>query len=717
MAFLSQAKRKLANMWSGNKLAADEVAAPVAPDSGPQPVAQNSTVDEQLLADLSQLPVTSLTPEKLATIAPGDFLAIGAALLNSGDSPRARIIFDYGYEQGFIREQDYHSLLAMLSLTTGDMQSAAAAMGAALEAAQYSDISLLAEGVNIFLVCSQFEQAMACLERLYTLGECSPELTGNVVDVLVMIDQYQLASTAVEKYFDASDDMDVGLCLRAATVYAELQDFSEAEYFLTSIADHDLSKEERIAIGSLYFRIRKEVLGRPVFEKLLEEWPDDEGILIDYGTSLFRRGYIQDAMEVLGRCVDVYPRSAVAWQNLAVCLRENGQLEDASRALHKAIAFWDQDFLVRDRELSKNDLLLNQCVIESDLAPSEEHLKILDRIIEQEPLNEKAIWHRAIIRLATGHYRGGWSDYQLRWKSEDIIKRPYDYPRWSGEALGDDEVLLIYAEQGVGDEVMFASCLKDLRKFSNRGRILVECDKRLISLYQNSFEGFEFTERTNSPEKLHSNEKLKDVTCQLPIGDLPFQFRNSRADFQSVTPYLRPTGGSAEYWQKKLEGLGRGPLVGISWRGGTKVTRKNVRSIPLDVLGNFLKSNGGYSWVSLQYGDVVEDLDYLENNFGVKVHHFPEMNDTFDLLVALVEQLDSVVSVQTALVHLCGASNVDVHCLLPQFPEWRYRIAEQGRSVWYPSVRLYRQIEENSWPKILDNVATELSSTLRSNNV
>lgn len=720
MAFLSQAKHKLASLFGARHGAAGEAepvgASEPGESAGSAPAGEPVAVDSALLQRLAETPVDQLNADVLGGATPQSLLAIGSQFFSGGDLDRSEIIYRYLHDGGEIPEAEYHNLLSMLGLMRNDLASAVSSVQTALEQSGYADRDILVNGVNVFLFANQFDRSIDCLQKLYALGEFWPELTCRVVDVLHLTEDYQKSATLLEQYLDQCDDLDVGICLRAATAYAELQDYSEAEYFLNALVEKELEKNERIAVGSLYFRIRKEKYGRPVFEQLLEQWPDDEVVLIDYGTNLFRRGYTLDALEVLSRCIEVHPQSAVAYQNYGVCLRENGQLTKANEALRKAERFWDQDFIVQDRGLSKNDLMLNLCIVASDLSPSEEQLAILDDIVRQEPHNEKAIWHRAILRLATGHYQQGWHDYQLRWKSEDVIRRPFAFPRWQGEPLAPTDRLLVYAEQGVGDEIMFASCLGDLRAHCPQGDILVECDARLISLYQQSFEGFEYVGRLKPGEEVEGYRQFDGVSWQLPIGDLPYWFRRERDSFQSVTPFLQPSRERLELWREKLSGLGEGRKIGLSWRGGTKVTRKILRSIPTDILGEFLRAHSDYTWVSLQYGDVAEDLEQLQSEYGVQVHHLAEMNDDFEHLAALALNLDAVVSVQTALVHLCGAVDVPVHCMLPQFPEWRYRMVENGRSVWYPSVKLYRQLDENSWPTILDGVGKELTELFGSEN-
>ena len=150
------------------------------------------------------------------------------------------------------------------------------------------------------------------------------------------------------------------------------------------------------------------------------------------------------------------------------------------------------------------------------------------------------------------------------------------------------------------------------------------------------------------------------------------------------------------YWRARLDALGPGAKIGISWRGGTTRTRRRLRSISLGDWRPVLDLPGA-TFVSLQYHrDAPEEVDAFRRDTGVAIHHWQDAIDDYDETAALVCALDAVVSVCTAVVHLGGALGRPVYVVVPFSPEWRYGLV--GDSMpWYPSVKLFRQREVGEW--------------------
>jgi ADP-heptose:LPS heptosyltransferase len=156
-------------------------------------------------------------------------------------------------------------------------------------------------------------------------------------------------------------------------------------------------------------------------------------------------------------------------------------------------------------------------------------------------------------------------------------------------------------------------------------------------------------------------------------------------------------------WKRRLDALGPGPKIGLSWRGGVGHTGKARRSLTLEQLRPVLKSPGEH-FISLQYTDVQAELAELRTRHGITVHHWPEAIDDYDETAALVCALDQVVTVCTAIVHLTGALGRPAIVMVPFGSDWRYG-AEGDRMLWYPSVRLVRQSAIGEWSTVLETVA------------
>ena len=250
---------------------------------------------------------------------------------------------------------------------------------------------------------------------------------------------------------------------------------------------------------------------------------------------------------------------------------------------------------------------------------------------------------------------------------------------------------------------MFASCLQQIVDAARR--CIVECSPQLEALFRRSFPGaqvYAAAPERSIPEAI----KAEPIDCETPIGSLPLYLRRSAHDFPRHHGYLRADPGRVAIWRQRLSGLGSGLKVGVSWQGGTHLTRSPLRSIPLSRWSPIFAAEDT-CFVSLQYGDTTAVLEELASRHGRRVAHWQEAIDDYDETAALVSALDLVISVQTAVVHLTGALGRPAWVMVPYCPEWRYGFA--GESMrWYPSVRLFRQSSFGEWEPVIDAVAREL---------
>ena len=267
-----------------------------------------------------------------------------------------------------------------------------------------------------------------------------------------------------------------------------------------------------------------------------------------------------------------------------------------------------------------------------------------------------------------------------------------------------DRTVLVYGEQGLGDEIMFASCLPDV--IARVGRCVIDCSPKLERLFQRSFAGAAVHGGPQTGADLAWLHRLDPVDFQIAIGSLPQHFRNSLDEFPAHEGYLQADPGKIAAWRRKLAGLPGVRKVGVSWRGGTKQTRQSVRSVPLDQWLPILSCKD-IALVSLQYTDCSAELADLERNHGIRVYHWQEAIDDYDETAALVDALDLVISVQTAVVHLAGALGKPGWVMVSAVPEWRYPTT--GATLpWYPSLRIFRQRTLGHWQDVIDQVAMEL---------
>jgi tetratricopeptide (TPR) repeat protein len=326
-----------------------------------------------------------------------------------------------------------------------------------------------------------------------------------------------------------------------------------------------------------------------------------------------------------------------------------------------------------------------------------------DRALALRPDFPLAAFHLGMARLLTGDFERGWEGYDLRRLSSEHPVTAADVPRWDGAPLAGRSIL-VTREQGLGDEIMYASMLPEL--LARARACIVECDPRLLALFRRSFPAATFF-GTEPGGGLPAAVARQSIDVRTEAGSLPRLLRRQAADFPRHDGYLKADPQKVAQWRERLAALGPGLKIGIAWTGGVPRTRQALRSLELDQLLPVLRTSGA-RFVSLQYtGDARDDLDALRIRHGIDVAHWPEAIADYDQTAALVCALDLVVSVCTSLVHLGGALGQPVWVLVPVGPEWRYGAA--GESMpWYPSVRLFRQAAYREWELPIARVGAEL---------
>jgi len=426
------------------------------------------------------------------------------------------------------------------------------------------------------------------------------------------------------------------------------------------------------------------------FERAVALSPRNAEALCNLGTIRYGRGQLDEAADCFERAIDINPRFAVAHLNL-------GTVHKYRDRYHQAIDCFD-----RALELA-SDLSpahLNRGVALKDLGRVDEALVAYNNGLRLKPGDPELLLHRGLCRLIVGDYEAGWIDYEARW-DDQIPRRGFPQPLWNGASLAD-RTILVYAEQGLGDEVMFASCLPDVIEQSRA--CLIEVDPRLVRLFDRSFPSAKVVPRP-ADRSLDDGEQ---IDCQIAMGSLPRYLRTSEADFPRQTRHLIADSNRVDFWRARWGELGNGLKVGIAWQGGNHPELRRRRSTALADWDEVLKISG-VQFVSLQYGECADDIAECEQQCGVRIHQPDDGKPGADLdeFSAQVAALDLVITIDNSTAHLAGALGVPVWNLLPFAGNWRW-LLHRGDTPWYRSMRLFRQPEPGDWSDVFNRVATEL---------
>jgi tetratricopeptide (TPR) repeat protein len=474
-------------------------------------------------------------------------------------------------------------------------------------------------------------------------------------------------------------------------------------------------------LGRLLVTIGQAEASLDAFQRALDIDPDHAPTLINKGAAYASLRRESEAESCYRQALAIAPTAASAIRNLATLLRAQGRAEEAQtieasglapadlakahfargEALHAAdryeAAIGAFELALRhgaDRAVT----LAHIGVAQAGLGRYAAALANLDEAVALAPENTSLVYDRALVRLLSGDFAGGWPGYEMRWRNEPFLRgstnatlslRDRLVTSPSVEQLAGRRVLAI-KEQGVGDQIMFASVLPDLARVAAQTECM--CDDRLLGLFANSFGDVTF--RPAGP--------VDAFDAVVPLGSLPYIWRRRVEDFPGE-PYLRPGEVAMRRWADRLGPRQTRLRVGLSWRGGVSATRDRQRSMPLQRLVPLLDL-ADCEFVSLQYGDVEAEVAATNAGRARPVRLFPRAEiDDFEDLAALVMNLDVVVTVQNTLAHLTGAVGAPGLVMIPRVPEWRY--GASGETMpWYRALRLFRQGAAGGWDPVIERV-------------
>jgi hypothetical protein len=371
-----------------------------------------------------------------------------------------------------------------------------------------------------------------------------------------------------------------------------------------------------------------------------------------------------------------------------------GRLERARRAFERALAL-----APRDPEAHSN-----LAIVLGNLGRFDEAISRLDAGLELEPESDRLHGHRAYLLLAAGRLSEGWDEWERAWvPGLRGCARTLAVPRWTPRDR--DSRVLVQPEQGVGDELMFASCYPDLIEAA--GEVVIECDPRLRPLFARSFTGAEVRAPCVGPPRREGSDDYERV---IAAGSLPTIFRRTIRDFPRRSAFLSADRERVSEWRQELATIGSDLSVGIAWRSGVMSAERRLEYTSISEWGA-LFSIPNITWVNLQYGECEAELDYAERRFGVQVHRWRSLDLTNDLdgTAALVSALDLVISSRTAVAMLSGALGIETLVLAN-----RYAWPELGTGglPWFPSVRMtYREVE-GDWLSTLSAAARVLGDVV-----
>ena len=335
-----------------------------------------------------------------------------------------------------------------------------------------------------------------------------------------------------------------------------------------------------------------------------------------------------DAIKAYEKALKINPNYAEALGNMGNALKEVGRLEEAIKAFKTALN-------IKPANARLFSDLGNALKEQGNV---EEAIKAYKKALEIEPTFADAHLNLALALLQIGKLKRGLEEYEWRWKTNLLVshKRHFSQPIWDGKSSLDGKRILVWCEQGIGDTINWLSCLPLIA--SKAKHCILECQDKLIPLLQRSFPSIEVR-----PENRNLDAKRQDFDFHLPMGSLYKHFVTKIP--RDTNALLIPDPARVRYWQKRLQSIGNGPYVGISWKSSVISASRSKHYPPISEWSPVL-TIPSVTFVNLQYVDFIEDLKNIKNTLNVTVHNFEDLDqfNNIDDTAALCAALDMVVS-------------------------------------------------------------------------
>jgi len=440
--------------------------------------------------------------------------------------------------------------------------------------------------------------------------------------------------------------------------------------------------------ASLLRRLGKPEAALSSLEAALALGPDDADTLVRRAMILNEVDRRDEALDCIERASRIQPDSTSIVNARVIILDNLGRYQEALLDLDRMLAN-DPDHL---------DAINNTGMILARIGELEKALICYDRSLALQSDQPQARYNRSLVRLGLGDWIRGFQEFESRWSTPPLQnRRPHGLgPLWTGEEDVNRKTVLLYHEQGYGDTLQ---CLRYVPQLTTRGASVILAVPEALRRLALTVPGVS--------QVVSGGEPLPHHDFQSPLMSLPLAFRTTPDTIPAPIPYLRAEKTLLDRWARRL-----GPRVkfriGLVWGGRRYAPINYPRDIPLDDLRPLLELDAQF--ISLQKEVTACDRPALATLRHLEL--LGENLEDFADTAALIEQLDLVITVDTAIVHLAGALGKPVWLLNRKASCWRW-LQSGTDSPWYPTLRQFRQVAVGDWNSVVHAVREAATVILR----
>jgi hypothetical protein len=410
--------------------------------------------------------------------------------------------------------------------------------------------------------------------------------------------------------------------------------------------------------------------------------PEQVGAWSNLAVALRCSNQLDAAIAIYRRALRMEPHDKGVMSNLGGALRAAGRLDEATSILRQA-AKLNPEFL---------PARFNLGLALEDSGALDEALAEYDFVLSREPGRRDATMQKAFTLLKMGRLLEGFAEYEKRLHLEPRLQRKFAKPMWDGQSF-QNQTLLLYSEQGLGDTFQFVRYARYVKELG--GSVILECPRTTMEVAATA-RGIDVV--------VAQGDKLPAFDYHASLMSLPYLMGTTLETIPAAIPYLCVPDCSTN--RIKIAARPGNLRVGIAWKAGHDDVGAHSRNIPLKHFIELLQIPG-INLYSLQVGggdhDPLLDTSVLIENVGAQL-------ETFVQTAEAIDQLDLIISTDTALIHLAAAMGKPTWVVLPYASEWRW-LQHRNDSPWYPTVRLYRPGQPNQWHDVFKNIIMDLEQS------
>lgn len=533
--------------------------------------------------------------------------------------------------------------------------------------------SILIKGLN-FEKSGQLDAAKNCFMDVYSKYPDYPDLINNIAKLCIQLNQNEEAHIMLLRSLN-KNPLDYKILVTCAYVQLKLGIISEAE------------KNIRIAININANQI--------------------DGYL-SLSAILVAKEDFNLALKAATAALNIDPFSTKALNNLGAIFNKMGDSKSSKSCFETSLVIDNKNnhlaifnlasILYSDGEIDKSIELFESMINDSTLKGSEFEIQ--------------AKFSLSYAYLSKGNLIKGWDYYNYGFHYANPIQnrrapnRSFIKPKWNYDDL-NGKTLLVWGEQGIGDEIFFFSVLHELLNI--KGKIVVECEPRLVLPLSRSYPEFIFRNTEYKNDFILSSIHT-DFDFHIPVGDLMGKYRKSLEDFKRGGPYIKPDKDKVTFFSTRLNKISIKPKIGICWRSGKLSSLRNIHYTNLIDWHLIFKLSNEYDFINLQYGECEEELLEIEKIHNIKIHRWDDLDlkNDIDSILSLIFTLDYVVTIGSAVAAMAGAIGSNV--ILMYKNNW----INFGTNIYpaFPNITVISPENNNAVSSVIPNVAQILHQNI-----